>query len=56
MADCRSSPSPTSLVVCLSMDYSLLRFDAYIYHSTISVLYYLSLKRPKISFIVNKLS
>ncbi|XP_015867116.2 uncharacterized mitochondrial protein AtMg00810-like [Ziziphus jujuba] len=56
MLDCKSNPSPTSTSAHLGASIGSPLSDVFLYRSTIGMLQYLTITRPEISFIVNKLS
>ena len=56
MQDCKPCPSPASSTTQLSQNIDAPFPDQFLYRSTIGTLQYLSITRPEISFITNKLS
>ena len=56
MQHCKSSPSPASSSIQLGSDIGSSFSDTYLYRSTIGALQYVTITRPELSFIVNKLS
>lgn len=56
MVSCKTSSSPASSLIALSKSVGSSFGDTFRYRSTIGALQYLTLTRPEISYIVNKLS
>nr|XP_048323011.1 uncharacterized mitochondrial protein AtMg00810-like [Ziziphus jujuba var. spinosa] len=55
MADCSISPTPTSIGIQLNKTVGSAFKNVFMYRSTIGALQYLTLTRPELAFIVNKL-